>query len=103
MHDSTDSDSETATTISDTTSEYDSSDSKFYKTKLCAKFEVSLASVHINTKRHYELYTEFCKFFVSSPSLPWQHGTWQQGLCISVTTDEMTVYNPHCSVRFVSE
>ena len=44
MHDSTDSDSETATTISDTASEYDSSDSKFYKTKLCAKFEVRLAS-----------------------------------------------------------
>ena len=41
----TDSDSETATTISDTASEYDSSDAKFYKTKLCAKFEVSLAVV----------------------------------------------------------
>ena len=63
MHDSTDSDSETATTISDTASEYDSNDSKFYKTKLCAKFEVRLASVHINTKRHNELYSEFCKFF----------------------------------------
>ena len=55
MNDSTDSDSETATTISDTASEYDSSDSKFYKTKLCAKFKVSLASVHINNKRHNEL------------------------------------------------
>ena len=45
MHDSTDSDSETATTISDTASEYDGSDSKFYKTRLCAKFEVRFAIV----------------------------------------------------------
>ena len=53
MHDSTDSDSETATTISDTASECDGSDSKFYKTKLCAKFEVSLVVFVLTVRQTY--------------------------------------------------
>ena len=40
----------------------------------------------LNTKRQNELYSRFCElFFVSSPSLPWQHGTRQTGWYISGT------------------
>ena len=51
------------------------------------------------TKRQNELYSRFCKLiFVSSPSLPWQHGTRQQGWHTGGTLRKQS---PNLTVQFI--
>ena len=54
----------------------------------------------MNTERQNELYSRFCKLlFVSSPSLPWQHGTRQQSW---YTSGILRKQFPNLTVQLIS-
>ena len=65
------------------------------KAGLFAKLQPDTARKRINATYPPPFSRALTVCFVSSPSLPWQHDTWQHRLMYHWSSDEKTIPKPH--------